>query len=45
MDGSGTLSNPMNPNFTSLALGPLSHLVNYRLERDGIKSIPKVGNV
>jgi hypothetical protein len=37
MDGSGALSNPVNPGFTLLALGPLSHLENQRLERDGIK--------
>jgi len=35
MDDSGALSNLMKPGSTSLALGPLSHLENQRLERKG----------
>jgi len=45
MDGSGALLNLVKPSSTSLALGPLSHLENQKLEREKIKSIPRVGNL
>jgi hypothetical protein len=45
MDGSGALSSPMKQGFISLTLGPLNHLENRRLERERIKSIPRVGDL
>jgi hypothetical protein len=45
MDGNGALSNLVKPSSTSLALGPLSHLENQKLEREMIKSIPRVGDL
>jgi hypothetical protein len=45
IDGSGTLSNLVNLDSTLLTFGPLSHFENQRLEKEGIKSIPRVGDL
>jgi hypothetical protein len=45
MDGNGVLSKLVKLGSISLTLGLLSHLENQRLEKEKIKSIPRVGDL